>query len=222
MFLFFQISRLLSDDRFADFTIIAGPERKEFRVHKAIISNNSGYFKRLCSSRSSRDGSFKENLDNTVELPEFECDMMEKIISYLYGFDIESEYLSKTVTEAAKLFKYADYFDMPYLSRETFREICLRLNSKKNWDSENKEDYKTVKEVVEIVLKVFREPWMHAKIDKSAKWNGTVQNFLEGVKKTGILPKLLKDQEVSSLLTGNPSWIQATMECCVAMECHVQ
>src|SRR5690606_4839200 len=65
--------------KYSDFTIAAGPYT--FRVHRAVICSQSGYFETLCESE------FKEAQERKVELKEDDPEAVRCVIEFLYTRD---------------------------------------------------------------------------------------------------------------------------------------
>lgn len=74
-------------ERYSDFTIVCGSNI--YRVHRAILCPQSGFFERLCQSN------FKEAAERRVELHEDDSNMVRRMVEFLYTgnytVDAESE-----------------------------------------------------------------------------------------------------------------------------------
>ncbi|KAI9681751.1 MAG: hypothetical protein M1829_000496 [Trizodia sp. TS-e1964] len=112
-------------------TILVGPERCKFLVHKDVLVRKSPYFK------AAFDGAFKEADSGTLSLPEDDVETFRRFISYIYSGLILSDnlykyaYLHSTpniLLEFVRLYILADKFQMPRMKNEVIdaiREVHL-------------------------------------------------------------------------------------------------
>ena len=70
---------LLGGGEFYDVILFVGPAKKQFKVYKGILSQNSGYFRNLFQSKG-----FVEQETNEVHLKDHEIPEMTVILRWLY------------------------------------------------------------------------------------------------------------------------------------------
>ncbi|KAF3941920.1 hypothetical protein ABW19_dt0204684 [Dactylella cylindrospora] len=107
-----KISLLLETGNFSDVTIIVGPQKKTFKLHRNIICLHSRFFERACL------GGFEESTSREIQLPEIEPVGFEIVVLWLY--EDRDSFTSKLDNDAAFLASYAtaDFLDIPVLKRD--------------------------------------------------------------------------------------------------------
>ena len=69
-------------------SLVAGPEKRVFAVHRAIIEKSTFFMACL-------DHSFKESQTKTIQLPEDAPEVMTHVIDHLYGATLELQLSSQ-------------------------------------------------------------------------------------------------------------------------------
>lgn len=101
-----NLGNLFENGQFSDFTI--NVKDREFKIHKAILAARSPVF----ASMLQHD--FKEKQDNTVDLSDYDPDVFEDFLGYLYSGN--SERIS--TENVAELYEAAEKYDIPTLKEE--------------------------------------------------------------------------------------------------------
>lgn len=121
------IRRALSSDVA---TILVGPDEHQFKVHEALLSYSSDFF------RAALRGNFTEGRDMIVSLPDATSAIFDLFVQWLYNhngcwerksysglttlsnFRVGDEIRALNLTEYADLFHLADYLACPTLQRD--------------------------------------------------------------------------------------------------------
>ncbi|CAD7929328.1 unnamed protein product [Amoebophrya sp. A120] len=118
-----MLAKLFEDGCWADFSIIAGEERQEFRVHRCVLYAYVPYFRGLFGPTPSystpaeglqrTNSQFRESME--VTFPDIPASLMQTWIRYVYSFDTE---LISSVEVASELLQLADRFCQAILLRD--------------------------------------------------------------------------------------------------------
>ncbi|KAK6357520.1 hypothetical protein TWF718_001829 [Orbilia javanica] len=69
-----------NDPTFSDLTILSGPSKTPFRIHKVIVSATSDFFKAIC-----KPGNCSNNGCQTIELPNIPPTVLQTVLLWQYG-----------------------------------------------------------------------------------------------------------------------------------------
>ena len=109
---------LLSDPEFSDMSLVVGGNAEIFKVHKAIICQNSDFFRAACKN------DFKEKREGIITLSEIQPDILRIVLKWIY----ESEYTIDGYN-VVDVFISADFLQMQPLKTTIFQAIIDDINS---------------------------------------------------------------------------------------------
>uniref|UniRef100_A0A0N5A1F1 BTB domain-containing protein n=1 Tax=Parastrongyloides trichosuri TaxID=131310 RepID=A0A0N5A1F1_PARTI len=89
-----SMSKLLVNDKLADFSIIANGET--YRVHKAILASRCTYFATLFSNENC-----EECITNKVEFKDFENETLEEVLQFIYTAKVSEKSVPLELLKAA-------------------------------------------------------------------------------------------------------------------------
>lgn len=104
---------VLEDSNFSDVIVVAGTDnKKEYSLHRVILSVNSSYFKAAC-----RKGTFLEGDAGVINLPDIEPEAFDQVVQWMYGGGYKLESPIDEI-KIRKVYVAADYLGAPALRRE--------------------------------------------------------------------------------------------------------
>ncbi|KAM0229761.1 hypothetical protein ACHAPO_009835 [Fusarium lateritium] len=92
-------------------------EDKVFKVHRVLLSAHSKYFEKALN------GLWKETTESKIEIKDFEPDVVEAMLFFIYSFDYDAASDSSSMVFDAQVYQIADKYDIPALktcSKEKF------------------------------------------------------------------------------------------------------
>ena len=92
------MSNLLQDTDSADFTVVCGD--KDWRLHSLILSTRSPFFKAAINNDT------KESWEKRIVIYDMDSAAMQQVIYYMYGMDIDSPLLNKTLLNILEAEKF--------------------------------------------------------------------------------------------------------------------
>ncbi|KAL9581986.1 MAG: hypothetical protein Q9212_003558 [Teloschistes hypoglaucus] len=104
-------------------TILVGNKEVPFKLHKAIISSRSKFF------RAALEGLFKEAVESKVRLPEEDPELLACYLSWVYGNDtipLDDEDAGTYAKELCHLWLLADKLGSEKLGNRIIDMICAR------------------------------------------------------------------------------------------------
>ncbi|KAG8157259.1 hypothetical protein KVR01_012967 [Diaporthe batatas] len=111
------VNKLWGDDEFADATIVMG--QKTWRVHRAIICNQSQYFAKAL------EGHFMEAKSKTINL--MSCDFLEEEVDSLLKYLYRRQLDENQKRQPLRAFVVADYFQVKELRNKAAEEASRAL-----------------------------------------------------------------------------------------------
>ncbi|KAK6347515.1 hypothetical protein TWF718_005356 [Orbilia javanica] len=114
------LTSILADSTFSDVTVIVGPKEQPFKLHRAVITIESNFFKIACKPGP---GAFKESVEGKIFLPEIEPREFSTVVAWQYG----QHYFPKwTLGEGdLALFQAVEYLQIASLRDEILRSMVL-------------------------------------------------------------------------------------------------
>ncbi|XP_043472643.1 BTB/POZ and MATH domain-containing protein 2-like [Leptopilina heterotoma] len=118
---------IYKEQLFTDFKIVC--EDKEFLVHKAVLAHSSPVFRKMFEIP------MKESEENLVMIGNFEPNIIEQLIHFIYSEEIQNDLPGETLK---KLFLAADMYELKGLENLCLKRICERT--------------KNISEIVDVIL----------------------------------------------------------------------
>lgn len=105
-------------------TIVVGPAKKDFTIHKELLVFYSDYF------RAALNGSFVEASDRKIELLDVEEDLFQNFHAWIYTRKLVSDHDEPLdMLELINLWVFGDRFQVPMLQNCAIDEMFVKRNS---------------------------------------------------------------------------------------------
>ncbi|OXA43363.1 Speckle-type POZ protein B [Folsomia candida] len=112
-----ELSVLLQTTEFADVALTT--KTRTFMAHKAVLAARSKVFSAMFSSK------MLESTMNTVEIPDFDEDVVEGMLEFMYSGQVEGLH---DPDKASALLRIAEKYDLPGLKEECEHNMAENLN----------------------------------------------------------------------------------------------
>ncbi|KAF3941966.1 hypothetical protein ABW19_dt0208167 [Dactylella cylindrospora] len=126
---------ILSNPEFSDVTVQAGPDGREFKLHRAIICARSGFFKAACKE------TFQEGLSRQIKLPTVDPNAFESVVKWMYGggYELPEDFKNSKIVD---VYETADYLGVVALKQEIIERItdCFQNDIKRYLDPQGTDE----------------------------------------------------------------------------------
>ncbi|KAF3927928.1 hypothetical protein ABW20_dc0107609 [Dactylellina cionopaga] len=113
-----RLLSLYQDPTYADIAVFAGTEKQCFKLHRAVITHSSGYFKAACKA------CFEEGQNREVHLEEIEPDVFESIVIWMYGGEYKLDKASYKSAVIFSVYAAADYLQIPKMREDILNALA--------------------------------------------------------------------------------------------------
>ncbi|EGX46046.1 hypothetical protein AOL_s00110g210 [Orbilia oligospora ATCC 24927] len=112
------LKHMMETGHFTDITIVVGEINEQFRLHRAIISHTSDYFKAAFNPDH-----FKEGITKELELKSLYPKAFEKVVAWQYEQGYQMEWSHGAADYA--VFQTVDYLQIPILRQQVLKKFGL-------------------------------------------------------------------------------------------------
>ncbi|KAE9985016.1 hypothetical protein EG328_008006 [Venturia inaequalis] len=121
------LCRLRKSEEHCDLTLRCTIDGEEFKVHKAIVCAQSGFFQKAC-----KPDSFKEGKDSVVDLTIGSPFTIALLLDFLYDMSYPDLNPDDNLIHDVNLYIAADFYDVPILKRVATNHFKNNVNELTN------------------------------------------------------------------------------------------